>query len=518
MKIKRLLLSISKLVRFNTYCPQGIRLNNLSCSIFGLMLVASLFLRVCPVRAAWQVVTVDNPPLPPTNTGWYTSIDVDSKNHPHISYLDYTNYDLKYGYFDGDKWNFQIVDAEGSVGWHSSLELDSHDQPHIAYLDSINSTLKYASFDGKSWTTETIDSGGAVGGISLALDSNDRPHISYQGSGNAYLEYIYYDGRSWVKKTVDSSVSIGDFTSLDLDWLSNYPAIVYFDRDSYSLKYAQFDGNSWNIGTDQSGEAAWYPSLALDSNNHPHISYYDVTGQNLKYIHFDGSAWYREAVDTVGNVGWFTSIAVDNNNSPHISYLDHTNFFLKYATKSGGAWAVTTVDDTSFVGWYSSIAIDPTGRLHISYHGASDTELKYALLLGNATITISSNKDSYSPGDTLSLSLSIDNPTSGIAQAVDIFLGIIITDGSIYFFNSSLANLIPSQLNNPKTFTAAKTSLALNPGDSLSRTPFFSVTLPPGLPEGTYHAFAALAEPGSVQAGSPKIIGDISIISFSYTP
>jgi len=133
------------------------------------------------------------------------------------------------------------------------------------------------------------------------------------------------------------------------------------------------------------------------------------------------------------------------------------------------------------------------------------------------SITISSNASSYVPGDTLSLSFSLSNPTT-TAQIVDVFLGIIAPDGSIYFFDSSpfQRNLILANANDSRTFTPASTSLELSPGYDSPLMPFFSMTLPSGLPEGTYQAFAALAEPGSVQAGSPKIIGNISLASFSF--
>jgi hypothetical protein len=44
----------------------------------------------------------------------------------------------------------------------------------------------------------------------------------------------------------------------------------------------------------------------------------------------------------------------------------------------------------------------------------------------------------------------------------------------------------------------------------------YSVTLPPSLPPGTYFAFAALAEPGSAQAGAPQLIGPISLSYFAF--
>jgi hypothetical protein len=34
-------------------------------------------------------------------------------------------------------------------------------------------------------------------------------------------------------------------------------------------------------------------SLAFDPLGHPAISYYDATNENLKYAHFDGTSWNR---------------------------------------------------------------------------------------------------------------------------------------------------------------------------------------------------------------------------------
>jgi hypothetical protein len=60
--------------------------------------------------------------------------------------------------------------------------------------------------------------------------------------------------------------------------------------------------------------------------------------------------------------------------------------------------------------------------------------------------------------------------------------------------------------------------LELSPGYDFPLAPFFSMTLPSGLPEGAYQAFAAIAQPGSVQEGFPEIMGKISMSSFTYFP
>ena len=136
--------------------------------------------------------------------------------------------------------------------------------------------------------------------------------------------------------------------------------------------------------------------------------------------------------------------------------------------------------------------------------------------VGSLNITISSNKNSYSAGDTLTLSVSINN-LSPSSQVVDAFLGIIFPDGSAYFLDSSLAELVPARLDDTRTFTPVRTSLEIGSGYQLPATNFFSLRLTTDFPAGTYTAFAAFAKAGSVQAGSPGLLGDISLAPFAFT-
>ena len=76
-----------------------------------------------------------------------TSLALDASGRPHISYLDSTNKDLKYAFYDGSGWQIQTVDSAGEVGEHNSLALDASGQPHISYYDGTfgdAGNLKYA--------------------------------------------------------------------------------------------------------------------------------------------------------------------------------------------------------------------------------------------------------------------------------------------------------------------------------------------------------------------------------------
>jgi hypothetical protein len=91
---------------------------------------------------------------------------------------------------------------------------------------------------------------------------------------------------------------------------------------------------TWNIQTvDSNGNVGIYTSIALDADGYPHISYSDWANVALKYAAFNGSTWEIETVESTG--GRHTSIALDSDACPHISYYDYTNEDLKYAAFNG---------------------------------------------------------------------------------------------------------------------------------------------------------------------------------------
>jgi hypothetical protein len=142
--------------------------------------------------SGWWVWTVDND----GDVGEYSSIALDSNDNPHISYYDstiYSGYNLKYAYNPGSpNWVNETVATEGSSGFFSSIALDSKNNPHISYYAEIdsNQALKYVYKTGSIWIKQTIDTADYAGWYSsIALDSNNHPHISYYDATNNSLKY-----------------------------------------------------------------------------------------------------------------------------------------------------------------------------------------------------------------------------------------------------------------------------------------------------------------------------------------
>jgi len=107
----------------------------------------------------------------------YTSIDLDSEGFPHISYFDpagapgYSG--LKYARKTERGWEITRVDTTLNSGWYSSLALDSADRPHIAYLDWNNYDLKYAYI-----ADIGLDLAGSVTESDIVLSWNDHPQAT----------------------------------------------------------------------------------------------------------------------------------------------------------------------------------------------------------------------------------------------------------------------------------------------------------------------------------------------------
>jgi len=183
--------------------------------------------------ASWQIEKVDG-----WRVGWDISIALDRLGHPHISYYDWLNSDLKYAKWDGQSWQIEKVDTEGYVGSETSIAIDNFGDPHISYYG--NNDLKYAKWDGTTWHIQIVDSVGKRVGwhTSIALDSLGHPHISYFSVYEG-LKYAKWDGTNWQIETVDTT-ALG-YTSIALDKLG-YPHIGYYAGpiDFSTLKYAKF--------------------------------------------------------------------------------------------------------------------------------------------------------------------------------------------------------------------------------------------------------------------------------------
>jgi hypothetical protein len=271
--------------------------------------------------------------------GWYTSLELDAQDNPHVSYWNVSTADLMYARRVGGVWMVDTADGSANeVGRHTSLALDAQGNPHVSYYDETALDLKYARKSGGVWTIEIADASGNLWGYStsLALDTQGNPHVSYYDESVGDLKYARKSGGAWTIETADGSANdVGGYSSLVLDAQGN-PHVSYGDlaTDTYDVKYARKSGGVWTTEIADGPATAVYTSLALDAQGNPHVSYADGGSAvlDLKYARKSGGVWTIETADGSANfVGYFASLALDAQGNPHVSYVDVTTSDVKYA-------------------------------------------------------------------------------------------------------------------------------------------------------------------------------------------
>ena len=323
------------------------------------------------------------------DNGTQSSLALDSKGNPHISYT-YSNTSetyLMYASWTGSGFNTQTVDKNGAA--NTAIGLDSNDSPHICYTNRnlTGSYLMYAKLTGSGWSIEAIEFAKNSGGFSapsLKLDAKGFAHIGYVGPADT-LDYAVWTGSTWKIETIDPWTEKVADPSLALD-SDGKPWISYFDP-MIGLKCVSWTGSGWNkMIVDSAQNVGRESSLALDFFGYPHISYDDDPNGNLKYARWTGLTWNIQVVDRNKHISLHSSLALDSHGTPRISYEDNANGNLMYARWTGSMWNLQIVDQIKVApgdlevvwGFPTSLALDATGTAHISYCGYTRQDLKYA--------------------------------------------------------------------------------------------------------------------------------------------
>jgi len=239
--------------------------------------------------------------MSPGHDGWDNSILIDGNNQPHTSTIDpsiFGGVGVEYAYFDGSQWNVEAIGSGGIMYANAtSLALDSRDRPNITYYDDRFTDLMYAVKDSGQWTIIAVDTDGDVGRYSsLQIDSADVLHVSYYhhlSESLGLIKYAVRDSTEWTITTLDTlrNVSLSfarNMTSLVLD-SNGRPRIAYSDQSV--LKYATFTGSSWvndTVVIDSNLALGQLASLKLDVLDRPHIAYFAVTS----FPPLDGNVMY----------------------------------------------------------------------------------------------------------------------------------------------------------------------------------------------------------------------------------
>jgi hypothetical protein len=350
------------------------------CRIVLLVMAASC---ATAVRAAeWRVDVVD------ASAGMFSSMKFDLYGNAHVSYLDPSQHQLRYAFWDHilRKWFNTNVDKSGGP---CTLALDSHQRPHISYLN-YGGGLMYAHWDGASWQKQKIPvpSRTVEFYTSIALDQNDHPSISFyevdngEGERVGRLRSLMWNGKFWALTTVDHTLGTGKFNSIAVD-SSGHPHIAYatVNYENASLRYGYWNGESWKTQIVEGGREpapSWSVSMVLDKDNNPHVTYTDVSHLLVKYATKRDGQWKIESVDSLTKQGYpdRNGIALDDQGNLYMSYYDAGAGLLKVAHREGQKWVAEVVDG-GFAGLQSSLQIDH-GAIWITYASEADGGLKVA--------------------------------------------------------------------------------------------------------------------------------------------
>jgi hypothetical protein len=422
-----------------------------------------------------------------TNMGDH-SLRLDSTGMAHLAY---GGDHLYYASFDGTNWSVETIDASDNVGQYASLFIDSSDHPHISYYDAHNGNLKYARNLGGGWEAYTIawhwqaqdgfvdleaasqvqapleaytsprdwqsiptglettvnpetfttvvsDTMGVGLYTSVAVDANGNPYISYYDAINGDLKCIRLMLGQWYVDTVDADEVTGLYSSIAVDDSSPVKIYIsYYDYTSKNLRYASWNGSKWSRFTaDSAGNVGLYTSIALDNNDKAYISYYDATNKDLKYAHWTGSTFTIAKVDgTSVDVGEYSSIALKDGKNPHISYYDATHGNLRYAAYSGTAWEIFTLSTEELSGWYSSIALDPDHNYfpRVSFYSGVSGQLKFVQRTTGTNWQTSVIDQAHDQGAFVSMDLdSTGKPHVAFFDDVSDVLNYAVWDGSAW--------------------------------------------------------------------------------------
>jgi hypothetical protein len=152
---------------------------------FLLVLLLAAIL-VSPVLAGghWQTWTVEDKSQAPNGDGLYTSIVVGTNNVTHVSWINPSTWEVKYGRFENNRWSVESVGPTAGSEYFSyttSIDLDREGNPGVSYSNPDGHLIFAHRTSGGTWLKEDIagDSEYKVQLSSLKFDPDGYPAVAY---------------------------------------------------------------------------------------------------------------------------------------------------------------------------------------------------------------------------------------------------------------------------------------------------------------------------------------------------
>jgi hypothetical protein len=316
------------------------------------------------------------------------------------------------------------------------------------------------------WVVDSVASAGDVGFYnSLAFAPNGFPAIAYSDQTNDDVRFAIFDGFSWQTMLVDGGRNVAEGVDLAYN-VSGKPGISY---GGGALKLAEWTGQAWNIQTIVKNGAGGDTSLVYDGDT-PYVAFSSGTGRakQLQLAHRVSGNW---SVEVIGRVAaGYMSLAFDPSASPVIAFAEANanNQYdtLRLARKVGSAWQIeTVVTGTVGFGVFADLAFDAFGNPGI-VHG--NGVVRYVAWTGQWSVHAGSWSSSIvDPGPFArgeSLRMSPSGPVvslhqiqgDGFPDNLKIATGTVQGDGSVTWQREMIAST-----TSPEDFSRS-TSLAID--------------------------------------------------------
>lgn len=346
-----------------------------------LILAAVLFLLPGAAQAGWESCFVDSSNC----VGVEPKIAVDATIYPHIVHYDVANISLKYSYYDGSAWHHQLLD-EGNGSRNADLALDTASRTHLSYTRSDG--LAYGIRELGRWTLGVIhlNPGAGTQSTSLALDGLARPHIAYAASGGLAgggISYHRLQGDDWIAEDLGAE---GTQVSLALDSISR-PYLCYIepslDGSPFGrLVLARKPAGEWIFEyPDESAQVKGQTDLAVDGENNVHLIYHDWPAGLVKYARFNGYSWEIHVLSTDGGLTEGLGLTLDRQGRPNVVF-NTKSYSLVYGLLEEAGW---TFEEVSTHGG-ADIAIDSIGRPHVAHGQDADGRVPQPWPIGNCEV------------------------------------------------------------------------------------------------------------------------------------
>jgi hypothetical protein len=270
----------------------------------------------------------------------FCSLALDSKQRPHISRPGGTG--VIHLYFDGEKWQRQFADVHAKViNYYTSIVLDSKDYPIISFYEEAGAQdqvgrLRLVAWNGQYWDLKTVDPDTGSGKFNfMAMNSHGEPEIAVGNVEykNVSLRYDRRTGQTWNVEVLDDTKSTKWSVCLVLD-KSDTPHIAYTESGKV-VRYATRRNGKWEIQDVDAIKAVAYPDrngIALDENGTPYISYYDAGAGLLKVAHQQGNRWVAEIVDQ--NFAGLNNSLQIYQGTLMLTYTDESSGAVKFARRT----------------------------------------------------------------------------------------------------------------------------------------------------------------------------------------